>query len=558
MGKTIKLVSVLLKCSLGTGTADDHNKKTGKNILNLLLLLCIVPLIYYLFQGGSLLQELFAPIDGDGIMLRFIMFVISAFIFAAGIVSCINTFYLSSNLECLLVMPFTSGQITGAKLIVAAVYEYYISLFILAPVLAGYGYAGREPAFYWVGALMAVVLLPIVPLTTAAVVSMLVMRLLGGSKNKERTAAIGAVGLMGAYMLYDIIRNAVQSMNVSAVEETIADLAQSISRITAVFPDIPFIVNVMVKKDALSILWSLFAAAASIIIFLAAAKLLYLAGAIGMQSASATHKKMTPGQLARVNRRTNILRSYTHKELRIIFRTPAYYIQCLFLTLGWPVLLVVPELFSSSAKNNFNTLMNMFTTEQSSVYFIFLLFCVVFSVTMFAASLNATAPLSISREGQSFLIMKQLPVSYKLQLKAKRNAAFIICGTGSGVYMVIAEIILILWKGFPWWCIPLSIVFNILVLLILLDIEMIYGLVKPKLVWESEGDVASKNTAGFVMFLLGIVAVSVLVIVFGGWVKELSVSPVMFTAGLTGCLCVAVFLIDRLFYFYGVRRLEKL
>lgn len=560
MGKTIKLASVLLKCSLGTGTADGKKRNSGKSllILDVFLFICILPLVYYLFKGGIILQELFATVDGDGIMLRFVMFAVSAFIFATGIASCINTFYLSSNLESLLVMPFTSAQITGAKLIVAGFYEYYISFFILVPVLAGYGYAGRESAAYWAGVLLAAILLPVVPLVNAAIVSMLVMRFLGGSKNKERTAALGAVALMAAYMLYDIVRNLVQGMNVSAVEDTIGHMARSISNITAIFPDIPFIADLMVKKQPASLLFSLLMVAASVIVFLATAKFLYFSGAIGMQSTSAAHKKLTARQMERINRRTNIVRSYTKKELKIIFRTPAYYIQCLFLTLGWPIILIIPELFSEPAKKSVESLMSLFSAAESPVYFIFLLFCTVFGITMFTATLNSIAPFAIAREGMSFAYMKQLPVSYKKQLRAKRNAAFFICGIGSGVYMIIGEVILIFVKGFPWWCIPLTAIFNVLILFILVDIEMIIGLLKPKVSWENSGETYAKNPAGFVMFLIGCVVCAALVYGFNGQVQRLTVGPLLFAAAVTAGLGIIAFLIDRIFYFYGEKRLERL
>ena len=125
--------------------------------------------------------------------------------------------------------------------------------------------------------------------------------------------------------------------------------------------------------------------------------------------------------------------------------------------------------------------------SKSSAYSIFLLFCIVFAVTVFASTLNGIAPSAISREGKSFNIMKQIPVPFKTQLKAKRNAALIICWIGSGGYLFIGEFLLILFVGLPWWSIFPSIIFNLLLLYIIIDLKMMYILFKPSLSWESVG-----------------------------------------------------------------------
>lgn len=59
MKKTIKLASVLLRCGLGSGTTDDRKKSTNHIISSPILLLCLLPVMYYLYRGGMILAELF-------------------------------------------------------------------------------------------------------------------------------------------------------------------------------------------------------------------------------------------------------------------------------------------------------------------------------------------------------------------------------------------------------------------------------------------------------------------------------------------------------------------
>lgn len=71
MKKTIKLASVLLRCGLGAGTADGRKKTTSNFISSPILLLCLLPVMYYLYRGGMILAELFGRLDKEGLMLGF-------------------------------------------------------------------------------------------------------------------------------------------------------------------------------------------------------------------------------------------------------------------------------------------------------------------------------------------------------------------------------------------------------------------------------------------------------------------------------------------------------
>lgn len=558
MVKTIKLASVLLKCSLGTRTAEHNKKVTMAALVNPVLLLCLLPLIYYLFRGGIMAQELFGTVDNDGLILGLILFFISSFIFCTGIATCINSFYLSSNINNLLVMPFSAGQITGAKFMVAACYEYAISLVILSPILCGYGYSMRAPLSYWAGAVLAILLLPVVPLAYAATFSMIVMRFVIRAKNKDAMAQLGAGSLFIILLLFQMIEAATKGLKLSDMEAAVAYLAKILKGLTFVFPDITFLISIMKQGDWLSLLWCLLSVSAILVIFRFAAGHLYLAGAVDMQAMSSSHKKLTITQIKKQNRHTNIMLSCTRKELRIILRTPAYYTSCMFLTLGWPILVLLPTLFSKTEQSRILGLQKLMLRSGSSVYFIFILFCMVSGITIFTASTNGIAPLCITREGKSFYIMKQLPIPYRTQLRGKQNAALIICWIGSGGYILLAELLLIILKGFPWWSVFPTLLFNILLLYIIVDLEMIYGLLKPKLSWESEGEAASKNWFGFVFFLLNIVWGCVFIYSVNEWVKSLTCGPWIFTGGLCGILSILAFFVNRIFYLYGEKRLSQL
>ncbi|MDD3219992.1 MAG: hypothetical protein PHC41_15215 [Lachnospiraceae bacterium] len=559
MGKTIRLASVLLKCSLGSGKTDETHKIDAKKILNLLMLILLIPVIVILFRTGVGAQELFSALEGEELILRALLFLASLIIFVVGIFSCINTFYLSSNLDCLLVMPFTSAQITGAKFIVAAFYEYYISIAVIGPLLIGFGYGEGAGLLYWIGTVLTMILLPLLPLAYSAIIAMIIMRVLGGAKNKQRMTALGAFGLIFASIAYSVIGTSFRNLKQVQLEQVLDHMIQMVKNITWIFPDVPFLVNIMHGQDVLSIVFALVTIIAAMVVFLGVAKIVYLAGAIGMQETSASHKELSAEQMEKYSRQRGIVASYTRKELKTVFRTPTYYISCLIITLGWPVILLLPQVIENAIgtgnKMEWVGAITNHITEPETLFV--MLFWVILLVNSFCTLLNGMAPSAISREGQSFFIMKQLPVSYKNQLKAKRNAALVICGTGGVLYMALADVYFIVAKDLPLWTMPMTILVSACIVFIMVDLQMIVGLIKPRLEWDSEAD-AIKMRAAFILFII------IALFSFMGLVLEwnpfdfIEISPWVFIGGFCLVLIVIAVIIDRCFYLYGVKKLEKM
>lgn len=562
MGKTIKLASVLLKCSLGSGKTDDTHKVSAKKILNTLMIIALVPVVYFLFNLGVKGQELFSVLEGEEIILQTSLFLASLIICVAGIFSCINTFYLSSNLECLLVMPFSSTQITGAKFIVAAFYEYYISLVVVAPLLVGFGYAGHASLYFWIGTAVTVLLLPLLPLAYSAVISMLIMRVFGSARNKQRMAALSAFGVVFFGMAFSMISNYVQHMHKANLEQTMEHMMALAKDIMWLFPDVPFFVNVMHNQDILSLVWAVLAIVAAIVIFLIAARFLYLAGALGMQDTSSAHKVLGASTIEKMSKQKNIVTSCTIRELKSLFRTPAYYVSSLIISLGWPFVVLIPMIVqavtTSSASGITKDMLRSIVDQISKPGTLFTtLFWLILLVNSFCTVCNSIAHSAISREGQGFFYMKILPISYKDQLKAKRNAALIICGISGCVYISLIVLYLIIAEGLPLWALPVTIILSACIVLILVDLQMLFGLMKPRLNWDTEAD-AVKNPASFFLFVVMLFSCGEAMIF--GWnpLDFLSLSPWILMLIVCVILMVLAFIIDRILYAYGVRKLERM
>lgn len=143
-------------------------------------------------------------------------------------------------------MPFSSTQITGAKFIVAAFYEYYISLVAVAPLLVGFGYAGHASLYFWIGTAVTVLFLPLLPY--AAVISMLIMRVFGSARTNSAWQPLSAFGVVFFGMAFSMISNYVQHMHKANLEQTMEHMMALAKDIMWLFPDVPFFVNVSAQS----------------------------------------------------------------------------------------------------------------------------------------------------------------------------------------------------------------------------------------------------------------------------------------------------------------------
>ena len=117
------------------------------------------------------------------------------FLFAIGFV--LSAFFFSNDTGLLFSWPLSARQILSAKFAVVLASEYLTIAPLLIPVYVVY--ARSVPVAWWFPGAAAVVFLltPVVPLAVAALIALALMRLVGGSEERDLLVAVG-VALTGA------------------------------------------------------------------------------------------------------------------------------------------------------------------------------------------------------------------------------------------------------------------------------------------------------------------------------------------------------------------------
>ena len=404
---------------------------------------------------------------------------VSVFSFVFGLNVIFNIFYFSGDIENLLPLPLKPYQIIGSKFTAALISESIMEFIIIIAVFAGYIIAAGLPFYTWLIAVFGMITLPILPLSYCAVICMLVMLVTSFIKNKD------TVNKITGFLTFIIILGLALIVSRSGGIDTdhlVTALADPnnllLSILNLIFPHIHFIVNSMISNTAINLLYYIGINALAIAIFMIIAQAIYFDTAAGVSKSLVSKTKSLQKSVSSVKGHNPCV-SYLKKEFRILFRTPAYFMNCILINLIWPLFLYL--IYVLQGKTNFldSFIYGIHNGNEQNVL-IFILGVSAVSVLVTAA--NSIASSSFTREGNHFAFVKYIPLSYISQINIKALISIIISGTGMIIYVIAASLYLNIGIKLMIFCCIIS--------LISVTFVSYFGIfmdsVNPKLIWDSE------------------------------------------------------------------------
>ncbi len=405
--------------------------------------------------------------------------IVSVFSFVFGLNVIFNIFYFSGDIENLLPLPLKPYQIIGSKFTAALISESIMEFIIIIAVFAGYIIAAGLPFYTWLIAVFGMITLPILPLSYCAVICMLVMLVTSFIKNKD------TVNKTTGFLTFIIILGLALIVSRSGGIDTdhlVTALADPnnllLSILNLIFPHIHFIVNSMISNTAINLLYYIGINALTIAIFMIIAQAIYFDTAAGVSKSLVSKTKSLQKSVSSVKGHNPCV-SYLKKEFRILFRTPAYFMNCILINLIWPLFLYL--IYVLQGKTNFldSFIYGIHNGNEENVL-IFILGVSAVSVLVTAA--NSIASSSFTREGNHFAFVKYIPLSYIAQINIKALISIIISGTGMIIYVIAASLYLNIGIKLMIFCCIIS--------LISVTFVSYFGIfmdsVNPKLIWDSE------------------------------------------------------------------------
>jgi ABC-2 type transport system permease protein len=513
MSKFVTLTKVLLKTN-GESFSKSSGKFKFKGIaLMVFLILCFAPLAISLGAFVNTLYDMLSQIDQQGVILGLGFSMSCLAIFFLGIFYVIGTFYFSMDINYLLPLPFRPSEILSSKLVVVLVYEYLTQLIILAPIIIAYGIKDGAGILYYIFGILIFLTIPVIPLVISSILVMIIMRFTNAAKNKDRFSMIGGMIAISIGIGINIVTQRIASnfTNPENIQRLFEEGNNSLIGLTTkLFPSAKLAAAALAENVSSRglINLGLFIAItlASLIIFIFIGEGLYFKGVIGISEAASRRKQLSNAELYKATEQNSVLKAYTIKELKILFRTPAYFLNCVVINFFWPILLILPLVINPDNMKNLEMIKNFLNTPD---YFPIIL-AGSSLLLAFVASTNGVASTSISREGKSLFVNKFLPISYKDQIMAKVLSGIIISIIGM-VTLIFALIVVA--KPSPLLVILITII-GLFVIFSSNFIGILIDLFNPKLNWDNEQKAVKQNlnlliSWPFTLILPGIITFAV-------------------------------------------------
>jgi len=533
--KTLILARVMLKNGGGFGF---NLKNKGSLALLLLVLFVSLPImIYGLVEMIAFFYEGLAPIGQEGVLLSWGLVMSSLMVLFFGIFHVVSSFYFAKDIETYLPMPVRPRQIVGAKFLVILLYEYLLISFIYLPIVIYFGVREGCGLLYYLYALLAMALLPVLPLALGTLMVMLIMRMINLTRYRELLRIIGGTFAIFLGLAVSFAMQKFNQITPDEIEELVQAGSNSLALLeTKLFPTVRWAVQALLHYQIASGLTSLLIfVGLSLVIFAALlllAELVYIKGVIGISEAGSRRQRVREDDLVRLVKRRPALAAYLLNEIKLLLRTPVYFLNCILPEFIWPVFfvfsfIVVPDRDSTRMLAALTSILNDPNTMGAALG-------VTLAILAFIGGSNGITATSISREGKELYIKRYIPVSYRQQLMAKLLSG-IVMGY-AGVVPVI--LVLAVFLKVPAYFTAIVMILALLPLTLTSMCGLLLDLLNPKLEWDTEQKAVKQNINVFFTMLFSIavavimIAVSFILDLTLAW--ALIVLPVILLAGCIG------------------------
>lgn len=488
------LTKVMLKNLnlFGFGSGKSSKSRIKAVLLSVLILVSFLPMIIGIgtlaFGGYHVLSD----IQQEGLILGMGFSLSSLIVFFFGIFYVMSFFYFSNDILSLLPLPLKPSEILASKFTVMMFYEYLTELVFLVPILIGFGIASNAGFVYYLYSFFLFLMLPVLPLIYASVISMLVMGFTGFAKNKDRYRMIG--GIISLFLAIGlntyITRISSSTMNAAELQQLLAQGNNSYVRImSGIFFSNRFAVMALLHNTELNGIVNLaifvFICLLFVLLFLSLGESIYFRGVSDISETSVKRRKYSEKELRRSSKEKSPLKSYTIKELMLLFRTPIYFLNCVIINFLLPFFMIFPFLMQPDEMKELQKLGNYIADGRGSA----VVLAAAFASSVFITSTNSISASAISREGANIYVCKYLPVSYKTQIMAKALPGMFM-GMAGTLMMMLGAVIFV---PVPFYLILLASALSILGIVFSSFIGILIDLNFPKLVWDNEQKAVKQN-----------------------------------------------------------------
>lgn len=507
--KVISLTRVIFKNSFQnmetakSKTENKNKRKIGMIVLYSLIFIYLAVIIG-VFSNG-LIKELI-EINQEQMFLGLILITIAGFVLIQSIFSAINILYYSKDNEYILPLPIKPSEIVAAKTNVLLITEYFIITIIGLIPLAIYGILTSANIFYYISMLIVLIVFPIIPVLLSSLLILIIMSFAKFTKNRNRFQLIATI-----LVFIVVFTLSFTTSNTKTTPEELVKMVTEANGLVEIlkgtFPTLGMALNGLTNQSVVNQILNLSLLVITTlivyVIYIVIGQKLYLKGAVGnLYSGKRTSKKIDE---TKMYKKSSLSKTYIGKEFKTLLKNPIFFMQCVLPAILFPILIIGLTFAGIKGEQNGAPIdfANMIT-DKSSIYIGMGILCAIQFFLMFIY-ISATA---ISRDGQTAMFMKYIPVPLMKQIDYKVIPNIIMTTFMSILTIIMVEYLLKL----PIMYLVLITIAGIIMGVFQSYISIIVDLKRPKLEWNSEYAVVKQNMNLIWPVILGILNITLIVI----------------------------------------------
>ena len=509
----INLTKIFFQSSFQTPyLIDKKTNKLNKKSVKVWLLIIIMIAVTYL--SYVLVKELILFGQANLFLNFMLLLLMIVLIFQVSLIST-NVYYFSKDIELILPLPIKPVDLLIAKLNTIIINTYFFELiFILFPLII-YGIYISTGLWFYLYAIVLLLIFPILPALIVSIIMMILMKLSKFIKNKDIFQLIITFlfVILVVVMIFSLVKTIIVPNNGEIITEEIEatnklnEFNNKLKNINNYFLEINPSIELLNNSNKINSIINLFKIILTdlifFIIFIFIGKITYLKDILKNNNFNSA-KKIKKIKLEKKCKKKNKINSYINKEFKMLFKSPIFFMQCIYPTLIMIVTLIIILLFSVP---NIRALINSGTLGIEQFEFKLNTICIIVAALQIIFTFSNTSITAISREGKNAMFMKFIPIDFYKQIIFKAmpqiivNLFFILI-LNILIYMIIPEIKLI-------YCIYIFIIANLLnifnsLLMVVVDLS------DPNLDWNAEYEVISENNKKLYQYVFTILVILLL------------------------------------------------
>lgn len=505
MKDIILLTKILFKSSLNN-KAKSSKKGFGKILFFIILYLYLAVIVGYVAYQSINSLLLF---NQEKIFITLSFIGISIFTVFQTIFTSLNVLFFSKDIEILLQMPVEPYKIIMAKFNCLILSQYIMYSILIVPILLVYGYILKMYYLYYLISFIIVLLLPIIPVIVTSFFVILIMKFTSIIKNKDtiQYITVGITMILVITVQFLVSNTNDEITNVELANKLI-ETNMKLENYSKFFINLNPLTQAIFNYNNWNCIKNL------IIVFIETILLYnlvsfgisktYIKSVLKLNSIGTKKSKKIDNRDIIEN---NIGVSYVKKEFKNLNRNPIFFMQCVLPSLVFPLIILLPIIFSINNENTLEILevQKLISNTINTGTGFTICICIIEFLFMF----NFISLTSISRDGSNSNFMKYIPISYEKQCLYKIMPGILL----NIIPIMYVMAILIFLANLNLITIIYIVILSMFINIFNNYVMIIIDLKNPKLEWISEYAVVKQNLNMLFQMIITMIEVGIFILI---------------------------------------------